>query len=169
MALREVRESDLPVLSGIRNDTDLQLALMATPRPNTIERVREWLQRRAGDPNGAFFVVAVADPDAVAGFVQLTGIDLLHRYADFGICIVSEHQGNGVADETLTLLERYARNVLGLRKLVLKVLASNVRAVSFYERSGFHRVGVLIDHHLQNGSFHDVLIMEKKLLTSTGA
>ena len=61
ITLRETREMDLPVLAGIRNDVALQLALMATPRPNTVERVEDWIKRRASDPAGVFFVVAFGE------------------------------------------------------------------------------------------------------------
>lgn len=161
--LREARDDDLPALAALRNDLDLQLALMATPRPNTAERVADWIKRRASDPAGAFFVIALADGSATIGFLQLVNIDPVHRHADLGICVSAAHQGKGRAAEALALLETYAAGTLGLRKMVLQVLADNARAIAFYERDGYRRVGVLERHHFQCGAFHDVLIMEKRI------
>lgn len=165
--LRETRESDLPVLTGIRNDVALQLALMATPRPNTTERVEEWIQRRTSDPSGAFFVVAQSDGAQPIGFVQLVNIDPIHQHADLGICLLPEHQGGGRALEALRLLEGYASSTLALHKIVLRVLVSNTRAIAFYEKCGYRQVGILRAHHFQAGEFHNVLLMEK--LLSAGA
>ena len=163
ITLRETREMDLPVLAGIRNDVALQLALMATPRPNTVERVEDWIKRRASDPAGVFFVVAFGEELQPIGFVQLVNIDAVHQHADLGICVLPEHQGGGRALEALQLLEKYASSTLGLRKIVLRVLALNSRAIAFYEKSGYRQVGVLHAHHFQAGEFHDVLLMEKLL------
>ena len=163
MTLREARDADLPALAGIRNDLELQLALMAAPRPNTLVRVKDWLRRRANDPQGVFFVVATSDGDEPIGFVQLVGIDPLNRYADFGICLTTAYHGRGHATEALDLLEGYASDVFGLRKIVLHVLSSNARAIAFYERHDFRAVGTLMEHHYHQGKFHDVLIMEKRL------
>ncbi len=162
--LRETREGDLPMLSGVRNDVALQLALMATPRPNTAERVEEWIKRRVNDPAGAFFVVALPDGAQPIGFVQLVNIEAVHQHADLGICLLPEHQGGGRAMEALRLLERYASSTLALRKFVLRVLASNARAIAFYEKSGYRHVGILRAHHFQGDDFHDVLLMEKLLV-----
>ena len=161
--LREARDADLPALAALRNDLDLQLALMATPRPNTVERVEDWIKRRANDPAGAFFVIASADGSETIGFLQLLNMDPVHRHAALGICVTGAHQGKGRAAEALTLLEGYAAGTLGLRKIVLQVLAANARAIAFYEKDGYRRVGVLEQHHFQRGAFHDVLIMEKRI------
>ena len=161
--LRETRKGDLPVLTGIRNDVALQLALMATPRPNTAERVKEWIKRRVSDPDGAFFVVALSDSTQPIGFVQLVNIDTIHQHADLGICLLPEYQGGGRALDALRLLERYASSTLALRKFVLRVLASNSRAIAFYKKNGYSRVGVLRAHHFQADQFHDVLLLEKFL------
>jgi RimJ/RimL family protein N-acetyltransferase len=163
VTLRETREMDLPVLASIRNDMVLQLALMATPRPNTAERVEDWIKRRANDPAGVFFVVALAEGGQPIGFVQLVNVDAIHQHADLGICILPDYQGGGRALVSLQLLERYARSTLGLRKIVLRVLALNSRAIAFYEKSGYRQVGILQAHHFQSGEFHDVLLMEKLL------
>lgn len=163
MTLRDARDADLSVLGGIRNDLELQLALMSAPRPNTRARVKDWLRQRANDPQGAFFVVATSDGDEPIGFVQLVGIDLLNRHASLGICLTPAHHGLGHATEALDLLEGYAADVFGLRKIVLHVLSGNARAIAFYERRDFRPVGTLMEHHYHQGRFHDVLIMEKRL------
>jgi hypothetical protein len=52
--LRPSKAADVPLLSALRNDLELQLALMAVPRPNSRARVKAWLTRRSNDPEGLF-------------------------------------------------------------------------------------------------------------------
>jgi len=165
--LRPSKAADVPLLSALRNDLGLQLALMAVPRPNSRARVKAWLTRRSNDPEGAFFVVARARDDKAIGFIQLVRIDTLHRRAEMGICLAPDARGSGAADEALAMIENYASAVLGLQKLVLQVGVHNRRAISLYERASFLRVGTLKAHHFASGRFYDVLIMEKLLRQKT--
>ena len=71
--------------------------------------------------------------------------------------------GRGYASEAIGLLLGYAVRVLGLRKLLLEVLASNERAIRSYERAGFRTVGRLEAHFSSDGALHDVVIMERLL------
>jgi RimJ/RimL family protein N-acetyltransferase len=161
--LRPSKAADVPLLSALRNDLELQLALMAVPRPNSRARVKAWIARRSNDPEGAFFVVARPLDDKAIGFIQLVRIDTLHRRAEMGICLATDARGSGASDEAMAMIENYASGALGLQKLVLQVGALNRRAISLYERAGFLRVGMLKAHHFASGRFHDVLIMEKFL------
>ncbi len=163
ITLRPAKTADLPLLSALRNDVDLQLALMAVPRPNSRAHVKAWITRRTNDPQGAFFVLAWARDNQAIGFVQLTRIETLHRRAELGICLAEEARGSGAAREAMALLETYARAALGLRKLVLQVRADNRRAIALYNRCGFRRVGTLAAHHYAGGRLHNVQIMEKFL------
>lgn len=161
--LRPPEERDVDFFSTLRNDVDLQLSLMALPRASSAERVRAWLSARCDDPEGLFFVIADPATDSAAGFIQLTHMDPIHGTAELGIGLGPEHRGKGLAREALRLLEGYARAVFATRKITLRVLADNERAVALYARAGYRHVGVLEQHHYQRGAYRDVLIMEKRL------
>jgi RimJ/RimL family protein N-acetyltransferase len=163
VVLRAAKSEDLPALAALRNDLEVQLTLMATPRPQSEDQVREWLVGKSTDPKGAFFVIAAPEDDKTIGFMQLTGIDVMHGYADLGICLSATARGGGRAQEAMVLLEGYAAQVLKLRKIVLRVLLTNGRAISLYEKCGYRRVGVLQGHHYMGGKYEDVLLMEKPL------
>lgn len=161
--LRAACGTDLSFLMGLRNDVELQLALMAIPRPNTEDQTRQWILRRSEDPHGAFFVISSRSADQPRGFVQLVDIDPWHGRARLGICVAPEHQGLGYARQALVLLETYAYLSLGLYKLTLEVLASNERAIALYGQAGYRRAGLLEGHHRLGSSRLDVLLMEKRL------
>lgn len=161
--LREPRPEDLDLLGSLRNDVELQLELMATPRPNTLERVRQWIDARLNDPRSVLFVVADRASDRACGFVQLKELDPLHGHAELGVCLAPSARGTGHAGEALALLEGYARDVFRIRKLILHVLVSNERATAFYAKTGFREVGVLREHFYHHQCWHDVAIMERFL------
>lgn len=159
--LRPWKDSDLPVLMGLRNDLALQAQLMTQPRPNSSSRVVKWLQEKSEKPDGVFFIVASTQGDGPLGYVQIHGIDLQSRHCHMGICLAREAQGKGYGHQVLTLIEQYMRSVFGMRKIMLEVLLSNAPAIKLYERYGFDRVGVMKSHFQADGVFADVLIMEK--------
>ncbi|KQY49728.1 GNAT family protein [Lysobacter sp. Root494] len=160
--LREWRESDLERLSALRNDIDLQRLLMSQARPNSVERVRQWLVERSARDDMVFFVVADGNDEAV-GYIQVAAIDRFHGHGDLGICLSQSTQGLGIAAEACQLLEQYLIDTLALHKLTLRVLADNSRAIAFYRKHGYRDVGVLERHFRDGNSQHDVLLMERLL------
>lgn len=159
--LRPPIESDMPVLIELRNDVEMQFQLMAFPRANSLQKVVEWLNRNLNDEKTVFFIVADKIDDRAAGFIQLKNLDFINGTGELGICLNRQAQGKGIAGEAMKLLEKYSRNVFNFRKIMLQVLHSNERAISFYEKCGYEHVGILKQHHYQNTQFQDVLIMEK--------
>jgi diamine N-acetyltransferase len=115
-ALRAVRHDDLAVLTEMRNDVELQLHLMARPRPNSPRQVQEWIDRRSSDTTGAFFVIARMPNDQAVGFTQLQRIDAVNGHAWLGIALSNAGRGSGHGRRALMLLEDYAGRVLDLGK-----------------------------------------------------
>jgi RimJ/RimL family protein N-acetyltransferase len=161
--LRAPLESDFDFLASLRNDIELQLLLASRSRPNTAERVREWTTSILSDPHSVFFVIADAATAAPRGYVQLVSMDFVSGVGKLGICLEQSARGQGYARDAMTLLCRYAKDVFGLRKIVLEVLGENARAIAFYEKFGFSRVGTLRGHFYHSGVHHDVLLMERFL------
>lgn len=160
--LREWRESDLDLLAAMRNDVALQRLLMTQARPNSIERVRQWLVDRGGQEDMVFFVIADCG-DAAVGYLQVANIDRFHGRGELGICLSPQAHGRGIAADACQLLERYVRDTFALHKLCLQVLADNDRAIAFYRKHGYREVGLLRQHFREGDARHDVLLMERLL------
>jgi len=158
-ALREYRASDLEVLTELRNDLEVQRLLLARPRPNTGERVAEWVAGLGSDSHAALFVVTTLD-DAPIGFVQITSIDTVSGHCRLGIAVRADHQRHGHGREAIELVAGYLRDTFGIRKIVLEVMAENERAVDLYRAIGFREVGVLREHFAHGDTRSDVVIME---------
>jgi len=161
ITLRAWQKNDVAFFADIRNDIDLQEMLMTQARPNSEERVVEWLRSRSDNADEIFFVVADGASNQAIGFVQIVKLNLLHGTAELGICLGRGQRCKGVGGEVLGLLEEYLLRSFGLRKLYLNVLSDNTAAISSYGKRGFVEVGRLIKHHFVNGKYKDVCIMEK--------
>ena len=157
--LREPRESDLATLGTLRNDLTLQRLLLAHGRPNSVDRVREWVNRVSSAADSVFFVITDLD-DTPIGFVQVTALDFIDGHGQLGIALADGGRGSGHGQEAVELVAAYVRSVFNLRKLVLEVAMTNDAAIALYDRLGFRRVGVLEAHALQDGQPVDVAIME---------
>src|SRR6478609_8433200 len=96
--LREPRESDLAALGALRNDLTLQRLLLAHGRPNSIDRVREWVNRVSSAPDSVFFVVADLEDEPI-GFVQITALDLVDGHGQLGIALGDDRRGSGHGQE----------------------------------------------------------------------
>lgn len=161
--LREWRESDLEALAGLRNNIELQALLMAQAKPNSTERVRRWLVDRSSREDTVFFIAAARTDDTTLGYLQVTNLDRFHGIGELGICFSPTAQGNNLAQEACRLLESYLHQTLGVRKLILKVLADNSRAIAFYRKTGYREVGRMERHFRVNDQYKNVLLMERFL------
>ena len=164
IVLRAWAINDVPNLQIMKNDIDIQTQLMGTPKPNSTNKILSWLKDRDKDESMVFFVIARSSDDEAVGYIQLSGIDKFDLFGYLGICLAKQFWGKGYAKESLGLLNEYVVNILNLRKILLLVRHDNNRAINFYKKTGFDEIGILKKHHLVQGVWTDVLIMERVMI-----
>lgn len=162
-SLRPSLTEDIPFLQGLRNDLELQSQLMSLPRPNSPDRVREWVARISSDERSVFFIIQKAGGREALGFIQVREIDFIHGHGSLGICLGAEARGLGHGGEAVQIVQDYCRSIFGLKKLTLQVLAANTGAIRLYQRLGWRLVGTLERHFYHDGSHHHVCLMERHL------
>jgi RimJ/RimL family protein N-acetyltransferase len=158
--LRAWREEDLPVLTELRNDVQLQAQLLARARGSRPEQVREWLHSRSEKVDSLLFIISDCHSEEAQGFIQVSGLDTVDSHADLGICLIGKAQGRGKGGESISLLANYLREHWRLRKLNLRVRADNDVALRCYQKVGFERCGLLRQHIFIEGGWQDVALME---------
>ena len=73
--------------------------------------------------------------------IYFRDIDHDNKKAEYGIFIgEADAAGRGIGSETARLAADYARDVLKLHKLMLRVFADNVGAVKSYQNAGFVQI-----------------------------
>ncbi|WP_411334802.1 GNAT family N-acetyltransferase [Metabacillus indicus] len=108
------------------------------------------------------FLVAEAD-GKIAGFSRCEGSSLqrLAHQAEFGVGVLQEYWGLGIGKNLLKESIAWAEEA-GLKKITLKVLQTNEKAIKLYESCGFEVEGVLRnDKFLSDGKFYHTVVMGK--------
>ena len=158
--LRAPASEDCEVLSRWRNDRVIQRQLMIEPKAYSAKQVRAWICRRTKDSAGEFFVIDCVGP---CGFVQLTRIDRQQGTADLGICLIAGVRGKGVAVNALERLESHAKRKLGCKRVTLRVLRINHRAIALYRKMKFKVHETKHRFHFDGDHWCNVVFMEKRL------
>lgn len=158
--LRQWRDEDLSSLTTWRNDVTLQAQLMARARGSDEAKVRNWLESRTNSPDGLFFVAATLENDQAIGYLQVNNLNLVDQHGELGICLAPALQGKGYGTEAIRLVAGYLSATWGLRKISIRVIADNQRAIKSYLKCGFVECGRMREHFLIDGQWKDVLLME---------
>jgi len=106
------------------------------------------------------FLVAIVSGKIVA-FSRCEGF-YLNRFShkvEFGVCVLKDYWGYGIGgfllEETI-----YWADSIGIKKITLSVLETNVNAIRLYKKFGFEIEGILKnDKKLSDGKFYNTIIM----------
>lgn len=110
--------------------------------------------------DNAIFLLAVADGEIVGGLTFNGGTRARLRHTgEFGVSVLREWWGRGVAGALITEMLRWARRSGVVRKINLRVRADNRRAIRLYERLGFVHEGRVTRDIQIDGHFYDNLAM----------
>lgn len=94
------------------------------------------------------------------GNIYLRDINWGSQNAAVGLFIgEASERGKGYGTAALKLMTDHAFHDLGLHRVYLYALATNVAAVKSYQRVGFSNEGTLRDHVFKQGRFHDVVVL----------
>ena len=108
--LRAAEPEDLDLMYLIENDTALW-SVGSTNVPYSRYALRQFIEQTSNDINtdGQIrLVIALSENRNAIGFVDLQNYDQRHRRAEVGIVILPEWQHQGLANEVLDVLDRYA-------------------------------------------------------------
>ena len=109
------------------------------------DRVAEKIQHEPESP-----LFGVFDPGlvAVAGLHRNTHRKSRHRAAIWGVYVLPDHRGRGLASRLLEYVLAKAATMVGLERVDLCVVADNRQAIGLYEKLGFavwgHEIGAMI-------------------------
>ena len=108
-----------------------------------------------------FIIEALNDGDSVPiGSVYFRDVDMQNRNAEFGIFIGEDcARGKGLGTEATRLFVDYGFQILGLHRIVLRVLKENERALKSYLNVGFEVEGCAREMVYLDEKYQDVIFM----------
>lgn len=128
----------------------------------TPESHEHWLETMVDTGKVVQFIIYVKAENRPIGAVYLRDIDRVNQKAEYGIFIGEEqYLGKGIGSAAAKLVLAYAFDELKLHKIMLRVFASNERAIASYEKVGFVQEGYFKDEVLIDGKYRDLIFMAK--------
>jgi RimJ/RimL family protein N-acetyltransferase len=161
VVFRRVKRADLRRLIEITNEPEVAHYLTIIPPVSMQSTLR--LYENCKRDGWLWYCMIVEGK--ITGSLMLRPEGKRHKSAhvlDFGISISREYWGRGLGNGSMKFMLRKARE-LGYKKVVLGVVAENIRARRLYERHGFKREGIQRRHVKIGGVYHDNILMARFL------
>jgi RimJ/RimL family protein N-acetyltransferase len=129
-------------------------------RPVDMMAHQQWWQSLGTDPGKVVFAIRKITNPVIIGYLQITGINVVHRSAEIGIRIGEENnRGQGYGKEALRLGLDFCWNHVNLNRVHLTAFKHNVRAIGAYKAAGFRKEGVLRKAAFIGGDWVDLVVM----------
>ncbi len=129
-------------------------------RPVDMMTHQQWWQGLGKDPSKVVFAIRKTSDPVIIGFVQIAGINGVHRSAEMGVRIGDEkNRGQGYGKEALQLALAFCWNHLNLNRVQLTVFKHNLRAIGAYKAAGFRKEGCLRKAAFIGGDWVDLILM----------
>lgn len=152
MKLRHLEIKDAPYMLEWMKDEHITANFQTDFSSMTLDKVVSFIESSTINNHDLHFAVA-NDEDEYLGTISLKHIDLVHKKAEYAVCLRAKAQGTNAASfATLSLFE-YAFEILGLHRIYLNVYTDNLRANAFYKKIGFEFEGTSIDSLCINNEF----------------
>jgi ribosomal-protein-alanine N-acetyltransferase len=159
--LREVRPSDVnETYYRWMNDQEVTAYLESRFYPNSMEKLRDYVNSRLGDPNNVFLAIVLKDGDRHIGNIKLGSINWIHRYGDIGILIGEKDcWGKGYATEAIKLVADYAFKAIGLHKVIAGCYETAKGSIKAFMNAGFSQEGELKKHFFCDGMYVNGILL----------
>jgi methionyl-tRNA formyltransferase len=142
--------------------TDRELFILNAPYHHISEADHEqWLESMMHKRSDlVIFVIEESKMKRAIGTCQLLNMNWRHRSAELKIRIgEDDNHGKDLGTEAIHLLTEFGFRDLNLHRIYLHVFATNKRAISAYEKSGFQQEGILRKAACIDGEWVDVKLM----------
>jgi phosphinothricin acetyltransferase len=158
-SIRTAQAGDAPAIVAIYNESIAEREATFETRPRTADEFRAAL-----DPPVLPFLVGVSS-DRVVGWARLSPYSTRECYAGVGgasIYVARAARGHGLGRRLADGLIESAE-ALGYWKILGLLFASNRASSALCQSTGFRAVGVLRCHGRLDGSWRDVVMVERLL------
>lgn len=147
-----MRDCDLSDILSWRNHPGVR-NFMLTQHEITVDEHRRWFERASKDQTNSLLVIE--EFERPLGCVTFSGVkrDLSAEWSFYA----SPDGEPGTGTKVCSAAIEYAFSVLGVHKIVGRVLEFNLASIRLHERLGFFHEGTLRQQQLIHGVYYDLL------------
>ena len=160
--LRALEAADLELLYLWENDIDTW-TITSTRAPLSKLKLYQYLDM-AHNPleSGVVkFVIEINETFLPVGMVELYDIDFYNRKASVGIVIASnEHKKLGFANDSLILIEKYAKEILNLHQINAFISENNLPSINLFNKNNYLPTAVLKDWILKGEKYYNQIVFQ---------
>lgn len=157
--LRKLENKDVPFMLEWMKDEETKHYFQKDMSRITEEQARLFVTNSSNlieDGVTLNYAVVIDTDDEYLGTISLKELDLKNKNAEYAVSFRKCAQGQGVALEATKLLLSKAFGEMGLHRVYLNVLTTNIRANKFYEKVGFKFEGTSREMVFHEGKFKDL-------------
>lgn len=161
LVIRKSTEADIPSILDIYNQGIEDRIATLELDTKDISFMNEWY----GNHNGRYCVIVAEVENQIVGWASLNRYSNRKAYdgvADLSIYIERSYRGRGVGKRLLASLEQEAKEQ-NFYKIVLFTFPFNRLGQNLYQKQGYREVGIFKNQGIVDGSFVDIMAMEKLL------
>ncbi|MDO4759132.1 MAG: GNAT family protein [Rikenellaceae bacterium] len=166
VALRAVEPEDVALMYRWENDPALW-RVSGTLAPFSLHQLSRFVEEQQFDiqqTRQQRLIILERGSERAVGALDLFEVDFIHRRAGLGILIYeAADRGRGYASDGLAVVERYAREVLGLHQLWCTVGVSNAASRRLFAAAGYAECGTRREWLRTPEGWEDELLMQKIL------
>ena len=162
ITLRAMESSDIDTIYAWEN-TPALWTVSDTVAPYSREAITEYVNGCANDiytNRQLRLVITLTATGEAIGTVDFLNFNPIHNRAELGVFIAEKYQGQGLASETMKIVNNYAANGLGLRQLYVYVPEDNAASLAMIRHSGFQEVGILQNWIKQGRTYHNAILLQ---------
>ena len=145
LVLRPKRLADAEAIAAACQDPEIPRWTLV-PSPYSLEDARAFLESSGQEEAAGRSVglLAVDAQDRLLGSFSLMELDLEQGHGEIGYWVAAEARGRGIATRAVRMLADWARDELGLTRIVVLPDKDNLPSRRVAERAGFTDTGELV-------------------------
>ena len=175
LRVRPISEDDTEMIVEWRN-RDFVRSNFIFREPFTVQMHRNWMATKVDPGLVEQFIIeyrmqekgdkgnpkeTAARPFTPVGSVYLRDVDYEEKQAEYGIFLGEESAlGKGIGNQAAGWAVWYAKEVLQLDTMILRVFADNERAMKSYRQAGFEPVEIIKDFRVDGEKHRDLVFMK---------
>ncbi len=121
--------------------------------PTTVEEQERYLEECLMEDDAAYWSIVYTETSTLIGTISLHEINAHHGVAELSIVIgEKDYWGKGIASESIRAILAYAKDAMGLRRIVAEFEADNLGIAKALEANGFNEEAVIKASRIKRGS-----------------